>query len=261
MIEFSNVQSDVHEGWSTCILNNISPYIKTPLIHVEPKELEALMEHEEELISVFNECTYELFSLNCCRKFIFLLFDKNFHLLSRANYTDDKSILDAKKLVLGTSFDNKSIGLNSVSLAAQKDWPIFLEANQHFCVFMRDFHSSAMPLKMSGQAIGYLCIMTTNEDSVDEFRFLIDLLSSAMMNKLHLQQCRKHKNMLSKLQLKVLSFLANGKTEAEIAEELQYSIQTIKYHKHEIYRKFEVKNTPDAVTKLYKYNDSQCDYK
>jgi len=229
MIEFSNVQNDVHEGWSTCILNNISPYIKTPLIHVEPKKLEALMEHEEELISVFNECTYELFSLKCCRKFIFLLFDKNFHLLSRANYTDDKSILDAKKLVLGTSFDNKSIGLNAVSLAAKKDWPIFLEANQHFCVFMRDFHSSAMPLKMSGQAIGYLCIMTTNEDSVDEFRFLIDLLSSAMMNKLHLQQCRKHKNMLSKLQLKVLSFLANGKTE--------------------------------AVTKLYKYNDSQCDYK
>ncbi len=261
MIEFIPIQKEILTAWDTSIHHELSPYITKPLIHMNSVALEKLLEKEDELISVFNECTYELFNLKCCQSFIFLLFDKTFHMLASANYTENKKILDAKGLVLGTSFHPKSVGVNAVSLAAEKDSAVFLDTNQHFCVFLRDFYSSAIPLKISGEAIGYFNILTTSDNSLDEFRYLLDILSSAMMNKLHLEQCRKHKNMLSKLQLRILSLLANGKTESEIAENLNYSVQSIKYHKHEIYRKFNVKNTPDAITKLYKYNNSNCNFK
>ncbi len=261
MIEFIPIQKDILAAWDTSIHEALSPYIGEPLFQMNQADLETVLEHEEELISIFNECTYELFSLKCCNRYMFMLFDKNLNLISSANYTEEKKILEDKALILGASFEANSVGVNAVNLAAEKDLPVYLDANQHFCVFLRDFYSSAIPLKMSGESIGYLKIMTTNKESIDELRFLLDLLSNAMMYKLHLFQCRKHKNMLSKLQLRILSLLANGKTESEIAKDLNYSIQTIKYHKHEIYSKFNVKNTPDAITKLYKYNDSKCSFK
>ncbi|BES65663.1 hypothetical protein SANA_21020 [Gottschalkiaceae bacterium SANA] len=261
MIEFIPIQKDILAAWDASIHDALSPYIKEPLVQMNQADLETILEHEEELISIFNECTYELFSLKCCHSYMFMLFDKKLNLISSANYTDEKKILDDKSLIVGASFTASSVGVNAVNLAAEKDLPVYLDAHQHFCVFLRDFYSSAIPLKMSGESIGFLKIMTTDKESINELRFLLDLLSNAMMYKLHLFQCRKHKNMLSKLQLRILSLLANGKTEAEIAKDLNYSIQTIKYHKHEIYSKFNVKNTPDAITKLYKYNDSKCSFK
>lgn len=261
MIEFKPIQQDILDAWDQSIHIALSPYIKEPQVRLSKDALEEVLEHEDELISVFNECTYELFSLKCCRAYLFMLYDKNLNLISSSNYTEEKKILDDKALVIGASFQASSVGVNATCLAAEKDQPVYMDAHQHFCVFLRDFYSSAIPLKMSGEAIGYLSILTTNKESIDELRYLLDLLSNAMMYKLHLFQCRKHKNMLSKLQLRILSLLANGKTEAEIAEDLNYSIQTIKYHKHEIYSKFKVKNTPDAITKLYKYNDSKCSFK
>jgi DNA-binding NarL/FixJ family response regulator len=261
MIEFKIFQKDILDAWNKSIHDALSPYIKEPQVQLSRDDLEKVLDYEEELISVFNECTYELSSLKCCSNYLFMLFDKKLNLISSANYTEDKKILVDKALVVGASFTSQSVGINAVSLATEKNLPVYLPAHQHFCVFLRDFYSSAIPLQMSGESIGYLKIMTTNKESIDELRYLLDLLSNAMMYKLHLFQCRKYKNMLSNLQLRILSLLANGKTEAEIAEDLNYSIQTIKYHKHEIYSKFNVKNTPDAITKLYKYNGSKCSFK
>jgi DNA-binding NarL/FixJ family response regulator len=126
---------------------------------------------------------------------------------------------------------------------------------------MRKISCCAVPLKISGSVIGFLCVNTNQNSEKDKLKTIIDILSNAMINKLHLLECRKYKKRLSSQQLQILSLLANGKTESEIAEKLNYSIQTIKYHKRKIFDKFEVDNTRTAITKLYKYNDSKCLYK
>jgi transcriptional regulator of acetoin/glycerol metabolism len=261
MIEFASIEKDILTSWDESIHQELSPYIKKPLIQLNSIELEKILEKEYDLISVFNECTYEILNLKCCKNFMFMLFDKEINMIANANYSENKKILDQKGLVLGTSFKAQSVGVNAVNLAVEKDSAVFINKNQYFCVFLRDFYSSAIPLKLSGDSIGYFSILSTNEDCLNESRYLLDILSSAMVNKLHLEQCRKYKNMLSKLQLKILSFLANGYTELEISKDLNYSLQSIKYHKHEIYQKFNVKNTPDAITKLYRYHNSDCNYK
>lgn len=261
MIEFNSIQDVIMEEWNENLQAGLNPYSKRPLIALDAVELEKQLLHDEELISVFAECNYELANLNCYSNCLLFLVNQDLYLLATANYSTNKKILETKHLKPGISFSNKSMGVNAVSLTAQRDQPIYLDTNQHFCIFMRSFYSCAIPLKISGSSIAYLNILTTDRDSSIKFRYLIDILSCAMMNKLHLCQCRKYKTMLSTIQLKILTMLANGNTESEIAESLNYSIQSVKYHKHEIYKKFNVKNTADAITKLYRYNGTKCSFK
>lgn len=186
--------------------------------------------------------------------------NKDLCLIAKANYTGSKTLLDKNGLKTGISFSNKSIGVNAVSLSSKYDQPIYLDTNQHFCLLLRHFYSCAIPIKISGSVVAYLNILTPDLEASKKFKYLLDLLSAAMMNKLHLFQCRKYKNMLSSIQLQILTLLANGNTEVEIAESLNYSIQSIKYHKHEIYKKFDVKNTANAISKLYRYKNINCSY-
>jgi|LGVE01.1.fsa_nt_gb transcriptional regulator of acetoin/glycerol metabolism len=260
MIEFKPIQDVIMEEWNKSLQDGLNPYIRYPDICLNKSDLEKQLKYDDELISIFTECTYELSNINCYNDYLFTLANKDLFLIAIANYSANKKELKEKNLNVGISCSNKSIGVNAVSLSAQKDQPVYLNRNQHFCIFMRSFYSCAIPLKISGSSVAYLNILTTNQDASIKFRYLIDILSCTMMNKLHLSQCRKYKNMLSTIQLEILTMLANGNTEYEIAETLNYSTQSVKYHKHEIYKKFNVKNTADAITKLYRYNETKCSY-
>ncbi len=260
MIEFKKIQALLMDEWNNSLEDSLSPYITSPRISLTETDLRKELSQNDDLISIFSECTYELFCLNCVNDYLFFLTNKDLFLIAKADYTGSKILLDKNGLKTGISFSTKSIGVNAVSLSAKYDQPIYLNTHQHFCVLMRSFYSCAIPIKISGSPVAYLTILTRNDVASKKFKYLLDILSSAMMNKLHLFQCRKHKNMLSSIQLEILTLLANGNTELEIAETLNYSIQSIKYHKHEIYRKFGVKNTANAISKLYKYKNINCSY-
>lgn len=76
-------------------------------------------------------------------------------------------------------------------------------------------------------------------------RFILDTLQQ------NLSQPPVKKN-LSKRELEILSLIAEGLAQKQIASELQISIYTVTEHIHNIYDKLNVPNAPAAVAKAYK---------
>lgn len=261
MLSFVDVSKEILESWNRSINNSLNPYIKYPQISLNSIELKEVLKNERSLITVFNACTNTLLEFADYEKYIFLLFNTDKILLSKFLTNNNKTNLEKKGIKCGVSYSEESIGVNSVSLSAQTGMPVYIDAQQHFCVFMRDIYSYTVPLKLSGSIIGYINLATLDENKKDKLKSLAFILPDSIVNKIHIIQCRAQKQKLTNQQLKILTLLANGKKESQIAKELNYSIQTIKYHKQEIFKKLNVKNTPDAISKLYRYNESPCFYK
>lgn len=260
-MNFQNIDAEIFQSWNRCIENSVKVDISKPQIVISNFELKKILKEEEELISVFEITANEILSIANHYNYVFLLFNKEKILISKITARKNNDELKEHGIEPGVSFSEKSIGVNSVAVSEQKDRAVLINEKEHFCRFMRKISCCAVPLKISGSVIGFLCVNTNQESEKDKLKIILDILSNALINKLHLLECRKYKRRLSSQQLKILSLLANGKTESEIAELLNYSIQTIKYHKRKIFDKFEVDNTRTAITKLYKYNDSKCLYK
>lgn len=261
MMNCQNIDNEIFESWNRCIENSMNINISKPRIIISDFELKKELKKEEKLISVFEITANEILSIANDYNYVFLLLNKDKILISKIASQKNNDQLKENSIEPGVSFSEKSIGVNSVAVADKKGEKILLNKQDHFCRFMREISCCAIPLKISGSVIGFLCVNTNQESEKENLKIIIDILSNAMMNKLHLLECRKYKSRLSSQQLKILSLLANGKTELEIANHLNYSVQTIKYHKRKIFDKFEVDNTRTAITKLYKYNDSKCSYK
>jgi len=261
MINCQNVDLEIFQSWNRCIENSVNINISKPQISISNFELQKKLKKEEKLISIFEITANEILTIANNYSYGFLLFDKDKIVISKITSQKNSDQLKEHGIKPGVSFSEKSIGVNSVAVADKKGDKIMLDKQDHFCHFMRKISCCAVPLKISGSIIGFLCVNTGQNSEKENLKIIIDILSNAMINKLHLSECRKYKNRLSSQQLKILSLLANGKTESEIAKDLNYSVQTIKYHKRKIFDKFEVDNTRTAITKLYKYNDSKCSYK
>ncbi len=58
---------------------------------------------------------------------------------------------------------------------------------------------------------------------------------------------------LTKNQILILKLLAKGMTEKAIAYEINKSINTVKYHKKEIFKKLNSSSSREAVIKALKY--------
>jgi ATP/maltotriose-dependent transcriptional regulator MalT len=59
---------------------------------------------------------------------------------------------------------------------------------------------------------------------------------------------------LSERELEVLSLLASGRTNSEVARDLFVSVGTVKSHTGNIYRKLEVKNRAEALARARELN-------
>ncbi len=59
---------------------------------------------------------------------------------------------------------------------------------------------------------------------------------------------------LSNVQCEILKKVALGKKEKEIASEISLSINTVKYHKKEIFTKLQVNSVGEAIYKAVKFD-------
>jgi DNA-binding NarL/FixJ family response regulator len=76
-------------------------------------------------------------------------------------------------------------------------------------------------------------------------RFILDTLQQNLSQ----PSAKKH---LSKRELEILTLIAEGLAQKQIAAELQISIYTVTEHIHNIYDKLNVPNAPAAVAKAFK---------
>ncbi|PKP61874.1 hypothetical protein CVT91_01605 [Candidatus Atribacteria bacterium HGW-Atribacteria-1] len=248
-MEFFILQDEVIKAWQRCIKSSLNPTIDKPQHFLDGRRLEEKLNEYNELIKAFKDCISNIINLiteNC----FYLLTDKNLILLSIAGDNSLTKRLINNGIKPGISFQENSCGINAICLASQLKQPVYLTPEQHFCEFFRKWHCAAVPLKIFNNTIGYLNVSTIACNMQKEQLAMVKLLSDKILNELKFSQFSKYEDILSKQEKEILVLLATGKTEDEIANKLFCTKETIKYHKHQIFIKLDVKNTSAAIGKL-----------
>lgn len=248
-MEFFISQDEVVEAWQRCIKSGLNPTTDKPQHFLSGRRLEEKLNKYNELIKVFRDCIDDIINLITGDHF-FLLTDKDLILLSIAGDNSLTKRLINNGIKPGISFQENSCGINALYLAYQLKQPVYLTPEQHFCEFFRKWYCAAIPLKILDKIIGYLDVSTITCDIQKEQLAIVKLLSDKILNKMKFSQFGKYEDILSKQAKEILVLLATGKTEDEIANRLFCTKETIKYHKHQIFTKMDVKNTSAAIAKL-----------
>jgi len=248
-MEFFIPQDEVVKAWQRCIKSSLNSTIDKPQHFLDGRRLEEKLNKYNELIKVFRDCITSITNL-ITGDYFFLLTDKDLILLSIAGDNSLTKRLVNNCIKPGISFQENICGINAICLASQLKQPVYLTPEQHFCEFFRKWYCAAVPLKIFNNTIGYLDVSTIACNMQKEQLAIVKLLSDKILNEMKFSQFSKYENKLSKQQKEILSLLATGKTEYEIANKLFCTKETIKYHKHQIFTKLDVKNTSAAIGKL-----------
>jgi transcriptional regulator of acetoin/glycerol metabolism len=248
-MEFFILKDEVVKAWQRCIKSGLNSTINKPQHFLSVRRLKKKLNKYDEFIKVFKDCIDDIINL-ISGNYFFLLTDKDAILLSIAGDNSLKRRLVNNGIKPGISFQENSCGINAICLSLQLKQPVYLTPEQHFCKFFRKWYCATVPLKILDKTIGYLDVSIIAYDMQKEQLAIVKLLSNKILNKLKFSQFSKYENKLSKQQKEILSLLATGKTEYEIANKLSCNKETIKYHKHQIFTKLDVKNTSAAIGKL-----------
>jgi len=248
-MEFFVSQDEVVEAWQRCIKSGLNPTTDKPQHFLSGRRLEEKLNKYNELIKVFRDCIDDIINLITGDHF-FLLTDKDLILLSMAGDNSLTKRLINNGIKPGISLQENSCGINALCLAYQLKQSVYLTPEQHFCKFFRKWYCAAIPLKIFNNTIGYLDVSTIAYNMQKEQLAIVKLLSDKILNEMKFSQFSKYEDILSKQEKEILVLLATGKTEDEIANRLFCTKETIKYHKHQIFTKMDVKNTSAAIAKL-----------
>jgi transcriptional regulator of acetoin/glycerol metabolism len=116
-----NIDAEVFQSWNRCIENSVDVDISKPQIAISDFELKKILKKEEELISVFEITANEILSIAGDYNYVFLLFNKEKILISKIAAQKNSDQLKEHGIEPGVSFSEKSIGVNSVAVAEQKE--------------------------------------------------------------------------------------------------------------------------------------------
>ena len=86
------------------------------------------------------------------------------------------------------------------------------------------------------------------KDSINNFMIEIDTLKKSKQEEnIHNEHIKKH---LNKREISILNLIKAQKTNEEMAQELFISVNTVKYHIKNIYRKLDIKTREEARNKI-----------
>lgn len=109
---------------------------------------------------------------------------------------------------------------------------------------------SVLDITESGELRLSLCILSHNPIHNKSCNTYIKMLDTGTVYELMPTSLKfvevKTQKLTSKANL-IIKLASNGKTEAEIAQELKISINTVKYHKRQIFARLGVKNIAEAI--------------
>ena len=164
-----------------------------------------------------------------------------------------------------TVFTEESCGTNALALARKNNRIIAIRGEQHYCKIFKDWWCVAGPVKnLSGKILGFLDIsLHANKDLVSTvalLRTLIEAIENIHSQLSFFQAGQKIllqpslppeiEQKLSRRQQEILQFLASGLTYKEIADKCFLSIQTVKTHCRNIYRRVSVNNPREFRQKI-----------
>ncbi|WP_432409014.1 LuxR C-terminal-related transcriptional regulator [Wukongibacter sp. M2B1] len=250
-------KGNILSSWSKYSSKNMKRNISSTCKQNEPEIFETIREKYKKHITIVRKYG-EKFSRITGKNFVILFITPSGTVIDII-YSDDKRGKGHKRFKLGMSFDEKKIGKNAVVLSRDSNQPVKLLPEQHANGVLEKMCEYCVPLKISGNTIGYFDFITEKSDELDTiidiahvFKFYTHYLAMNNFNMVEFEQVDKVS--LSKRQTEVLLKMAQGMTEYAISKELDVSIDTIRFHKKNIFKKLDVNCTVQAVVKGFKGN-------
>ena len=151
----------------------------------------------------------------------------------------------------GTVFTEESCGTNALALAREHNRLVAVKGEQHYCRLFKEWWCVAAPVKDDrGSILGYLDVSTHESGQLELTLPLLELLlaaakrelqflalSSSATEKTSLLPLAGTKDDLTLREKEVLLLLASRLTSKEMANELDLSVETVRTHRRNIYRK------------------------
>ncbi|WHE07772.1 LuxR C-terminal-related transcriptional regulator [Thermoanaerobacterium thermosaccharolyticum] len=234
-----------------CASIGLKNSINFPLVTLNKECIKAKLNENMELINVFRNCISNIIDA-VKEKYIFLLTDQNGCLLSLLCDNNVYRHIDKFGFKIGTYFTENSLGTNAISMAINVKRCVFLTPQDHYCDILKKWYCIASPLIIDEKTIGYLDVSTIEHNMAEEMVALTELLVYQIENeykKIIGNEDRTNIIKFSKEQLKILKLITKGYKDSAIASELKISINTVNYHKRNIFKKLGVLSTREAIVK------------
>ncbi len=151
------------------------------------------------------------------------------------------------------------MGTNSVAMSMKLNKSVYSIPRHHYCSFLNKTYLFCKPMLIHENTTVYLVLASENKPITNALFAMTELLGSHIcsiyrQNKKENEICKNQKIRLSQKQLSVLLHMAEGKPDKVIALEMNRCIDTIKYHKQNIFSKLNASCTIEAVIKAFKEN-------
>lgn len=151
----------------------------------------------------------------------------------------------------GIFFTEESCGTNALSLAHRHKRLVAIKGEQHYCRFFKEWWCVSAPVKDDRDSIlGYLDVSTHESSQLELTLPLLEFLLAAVKRELHFLALFSVaaenassllpsviRESLTLREKEVLLRLASRLTSKEIAEELDLSVETVRTHRRNVYRK------------------------
>ncbi len=164
---------------------------------------------------------------------------------------------------IGSSFLEESIGTNAVSLSMKLNRPINIIPKYHYCNILSNWHEYCVPI-MHDEIWGYITLVMTNQLLAPELMVITNLICYKIFNE-YIKSGQKSEFPQGKnlgpnaKQLAILKLMSRGLTDYSIARETKLNISTVRYHKQNIFRKYNVSSSIEAVIKALKLKHLSVD--
>lgn len=245
----SVLKSEILLSWRRCMDQRLPCSIAEPVWALRGDILERGLEERRALLGIFEAAVGEIGELVMADHLMLLLTDAQGSLL--ADYRGSKVPLEENRWVKpGVFFTEESLGTNAISLALRLRCAVGLDPEQNYCDLLKKWSCYALPLGME-DIVGYLAICSVGCPVKKELIAIMTLLRHRINSDLK-DKTRDNDEMdprvkLTGAQQRILSLISRGLTDREIANELWISVNTVKYHKRQIFLRLRVKNCREAV--------------
>lgn len=249
-------------SWRRCVKTGLIASIGTPMVHIERTALQQRLLFKKKLLLLYNDSIREV-SSNISVQCLYYLCDSDGILLAENNIASSVTPF-IPSVTPGASLLEESIGTNSVSLCMTLNRPVTILPHHHYCDLLSECYEYCIPLNCNKETIGYIAVVTTNQPIKPELIAITNLINYKICNeylKFEKQSilAKNAPERLNDKQLEILKHMAKGLTDYAISKEMKLSVSSIKYHKHNIFIKYNATTGTQAIVKAIKFSTLSLD--
>lgn len=250
-------------SWEVCSEKGISRDLEKPLIKLSADELKTTVE-KNEFINRFNDFMYRHLDTikNVRGEYCFTLVDSQGYLIGQKKKPGSALCWSQYSMFFeqGVSFSDESIGTNAISLAKLIKRPVYIYPAFHYSNKLKSLYEYCIPVIHKSKIYCYISVISLSNPISNALVGLLELLAINIYSEssqISYSDCEElnlsHK--LTEKQIAIISMIAQGFSDEQIAQELSLSLATIKYHNQLIFKKLNANSRVDAVVKALMLNE------